>query len=180
MNKENIESLAAKTILQQTKDIQVGNKTYRTAPPSTATLILASEAVSRLPHIKMDDNEVLTETLANAKDCHPLGEIGAILILGAKGLTEVRKSKETVEETVVDTYLFGLIKRPRKVKREIIKEQTIDRKAELAAELLQDLTPSELVNLITRLLNMMQVGDFFGLTTFLCEVNLLRQTKVEN
>ena len=55
----------------------------------------------------------------------------------------------------------------------------IDRKAELTRELLETQSPRELFNLTARLLKRMQIADFFGLTTFLTEINLLRQTKVE-
>ena len=39
---------------------------------------------------------------------------------------------------------------------------------------------SMLNNLVVMLLQKMELGDFFGLTTFLTEINLLRPTKVEN
>lgn len=168
-----IEKRVADTILQQPQTIKVGNKTYQAAPPSTATLILASEAVSRLPNFKFDlkDGESIVQPcLAIAKDCAPIGEIAAILILGARGLTE------TVTETVEteERHLFGLIRR----KRTTEVQRTVDRKAELAKAILEQHTPSEVFALITRMLSTMQLADFFGTTTFLIEINLLRQTKV--
>ena len=172
---ERIEKKVSDTLLQQEITVKIGDKTYQAAPPSTATLILVSEAVSRLPHekfeLKADDN-VVQPCLSMAKDCTPIGEIAAILILGAKGCTEV--VKEEIE--TVKPILFGIIKR-RKV---VTVERTIDRKAELAKELLENHTPIELFNLITKQLQTLQLGDFFGLTTFLIEINLLRPTKVVN
>lgn len=168
-----IEKKVADAVLQQPQTIKVGNKTYETAPPSTATLILVSEAVSRLPQVRFDlkgDDSPVQPTLAIAKDCTPLGEIGAILILGAKGLSKVTTEKIEVQES----RLFGLWKHNKVVEV----ERTIDCKAELAKELLEDHTPVELFNLITRMLSTMQIGDFFGITTFLIEINLLRKTKV--
>lgn len=170
---DNIEKKVAETVLQQTTPIKVGNKTYQTAPPSTATLILVSEAVSRLPQVKFDlkkEESIVQPCLAIAKDCSAIGEIAAILILGAKGLTGVVKERIETQEP----RFFGLFKR----KRVVEVERTIDRKAELAKELLEDHTPLELFNLVTKQLGTMQLGDFFATTTFLIEINLLRQTKV--
>lgn len=168
-----IEKKVADTILQQPQEIKVGSKTYKTAPPSTATLILVSEAVSRLPQNKIDIEEgesIVQPCLAIAQDCAAVGEIAAILILGAKGLTEVTTEKIEVQER----RLFGLLNRAKVVEV----QRTIDRKAELARELIENHTPKELFNIITRLLGTMQMSDFFATTTFLIEINLLRQTKV--
>lgn len=54
---------------------------------------------------------------------------------------------------------------------------TVDRKAELAKTLLEELTPRDLHNLTAQLLQRMQLADFFGLTTFLIEINLTRPTR---
>ena len=51
---ENIETKVAQTILQQPEEITVGDKVYKAAPPSAATLILASEAVARMPKIQLN------------------------------------------------------------------------------------------------------------------------------
>lgn len=174
---ENIETKVAKTILQQSEEITVGDTVYKAAPPSTATLILVSEAAARMPQVKLDPERIVDEVLSIAKDCRPMGEFAAIMILGAKGLTETQKVVKAVEKTVYDHYFFGLIKRPRVVIETIEDEIVIDRKTELSKALLEDLTPRELHNLTARLLSQMQVADFFGLTTFLIETNLLRQTR---
>lgn len=150
----------------------MGDRKYTAAPASTATLILVSEAISLLPHAKLDPERLVEDSLSIAKDCRPLGEIAAILLLGAKNLKETVKVRQKVEKR----RLFGLVK----VTETIETERVIDRKAELATELLDDLSPRELNNLVVSLLQKMELGDFFGLTTFLTEINLLRPTKVEN
>lgn len=170
MATKTIEQKVAETILQQTSEIVVGDKKYTAAPPSTATLILVSEAISHLPHVVLDPNNIVEESLAIAKDCSVLGDVVAIFILGAKNLTETVKRREVKEKR----FLWGLFRR----KYEIEAAQVIDRKAELAKELLENLTPAELHNLTASLLQRMDLSDFFGLTTFLTEINLLRQTKV--
>lgn len=169
-HKKTVEQQVAETILQKTDEITVGGKTYTVAPPSTATLILVSEEVSRLPHLVLDPEKVVEESLAVAKDCLPLGNIAAILILGAKNIKTTVKTRQTKEKR----YLWGLIRRHVSVDV----EQVYDRKAELAKELLEDYSPKSLNMLIGGLLHKMELGDFFGLTTFLTEINLLRPTKV--
>lgn len=166
-----IEQKVSETILQQPEEITVGEKKYKAAPPSIATLILVSEAVSRLPQLKLDTEKVVEESLSVAKDCRALGDIIAILILGAKHLTETVKHREIKEKR----YLCGLLRR----KHEVEVEVTIDRKAELAKEILENISPTNLYILFATLLQKMQIQDFFGLTTFLTEINLLRQTKVD-
>jgi len=158
---QTIEQRVGATLLQQPRQIEVAGKTYNVAPPTIATLILASEAISRLPQERLDDEHIVEETLRIAKDCRALGDILAILILGAKGLTE--------EHTTEERTLFGL--RHRRTK------QTIDRKRELADELLEVLAPRDLYRLISELLRDMQLGDFFGATTSLLEVNLIKPTR---
>lgn len=170
-DKRTLEEKVAETILQKTEELSIGSKTYQVAPPSVATLILVSEAVSRLPRLVADPEKVVEESLSFAKDCQALGDIAAILILGAQHLTEKVKVQQTREKR----YLWGLFKR--KVVVEV--EEVKDRKAELAQELLETYSPKALNMLVGSLLNKMEIGDFFGLTTFLIEINLMRQTKVE-
>lgn len=168
---ETVEQKVAREVLQQPEDIKIGDKTYKFYPPSTATLILASEAISQLPQVKLDENKLAEDSLYAAKDCRKLGEIIAIFLLGAKHLTETVKTPQTKRKRL----FWGLLP----FRRTVEVEQVIDRKAELAQKLLEDLTPRELNTLASQLLMRMQLADFFGLTTFLIEINLLRQTKVE-
>lgn len=167
--KQTIEQKAAQTILQQPEEIKVGEKTYAVAPPSVATLILVSGAVSRLPHLKLDDERVLEETLSIAKDCGELGDIAATLILGAKHVNDIEERRQTQRKR----HLWGIFH----TKHTTVEYET--KKERLKRELLEELTPRELYNLIARTLQKMQVGDFFGLTTFLTAINLMRPTKVE-
>jgi hypothetical protein len=167
---KNIETKVAKTILQEPEEVVIGDTTYRVANPSTATLILMSEAVAKMPQVNLTAEKVVDESLYIAKDCRIEGEIVAIMILGAKGLMETRKVRHTEEKR----RLWGLWKQ----RYEVETEETINHKAILAKKLLEDVSPRELMNITSRLLQGMQIADFFGLTTFLIEINLLRQTKV--
>lgn len=157
-----IEQRVGEAVLQQPKEFVIGNKTFIVAPPSVSTLILVSEAISLLPQVQLDKAKIVEEVLFVAKDCRILGDIAAILILGAKGL------KETV--TTKRKHFFGLFTRS--------VNETVDRKAELSKWLLEELDTAQLNKLIFELLKDFNLGDFFGTTTFLIEINLLRPTKV--
>lgn len=161
-----IEQKVAATVLQKDKEITIGNRVFSVAPPSVATLILASEAVSLMPSVELNPKNILSEVLFVAKDCRILGDVVAILILGAKNLKE--KITEQVE----------VKRRFRRPQIETV-EKVIDRKAELSKWLLEELEPVELRKLFSELIHGFQLGDFFGLTTFLIETNLLRPTKVD-
>lgn len=169
---ETLEQKVAETILQQAMKIKIGDKEYEAAPPSVATLILVSAAVSHLPRLSLDCEKIVSDSLAVAKDCRFLGDIAAILILGAKNIKEI----VTTRETVCKSRLWGLWKH--QVSVPVTKE--IDRKSELSREILETYSPSQIHGLIARLLSRMELADFFALTTFLNDINLLRQTKVEN
>lgn len=168
---QTLEDKVAKTILQQATKVKIGDKEYTAAPPSIATLILVSEAVSHLPQQRLDESKIAQESLAVAKDCKTIGDIAAILLLGARNIRETVTTQETRREPC----LWGLFNRT--VKVSVIKE--IDRKAELSKVLLETLSPSEIHALIATCLSQMELGDFFALTTFLTDINLMKQTKVE-
>lgn len=161
MEKEHIEQQVAETILQKTIEVHVGDMVYEAAPASTATLILVSGLVSQLPIVQLSEDNVMIETLSIAQDCRVLGDILAVLILGAKGLKETRE--------VIEPKLFGLWSKKKTV--------VIDKQAELADILLKELSPRNLNSLLVELLTSMEIADFFGLITSLLEVNLLRQTR---
>lgn len=162
------EEKVAQAILQQPEEITIGGKTYIIAPPSVATLILVSEGVSRLPHIHLDDSKIMEETLSVAKDCQELGNIAATLILGAKHINDMVESRQTEKKR----HFGGLFH----TKKTVVELET--KKERLSRELLENTTPRDLYNIIAQTLLKMQVSDFFGLTTFLIEINLLRPTKV--
>lgn len=167
---ETIEQKVAEAVLQKPIEITVGEKKFSIAPPSVATIILVSEAVSKMPHFKLDPSKVVEEALSVAKDCRPLGDILATLILGARHVDERRVVVKTVRKT--HRLFFGLIRWESKKTQNI----EVSSKDALAEELLETLSPGDLYLLLAQILTKMQIQDFFGLTTFLTEVNLLRQT----
>lgn len=158
---ETVEKKVSETILQKMKEVVIDGVTYKVAPPTAATLILMSEEISKLPNLEMDQNNSVLEVLSNAKDCKNLGDILAICIIGSKNIS---KQKEITKK-----YFFGLIK----VKKII----NYDNKKELANKILNTMSPSELNLMFANLLRGMQIADFFGITTFLIGVNVLKKTK---
>ena len=168
---ENIEKKVAQTILQQPTEVRVGDKTYSVAPPSVATIIMVSQYVALLPAIKMNKDTLIEEILANAKECAALGDIAAVLLLGAKNCNEVVERRSVVREP----RFFGLFHR----NREVVVTEVLDRKAIVAKEILENLSATELYKLVMQILSTLQLADFFGLTTFLCEINLTKPTKVD-
>lgn len=156
--KTTIEGKTAQTILQQPTTVTVGGRQYKVAPPSTATLILASEAIAELPHVTMETDNVVNEALYYAKYCRPIGDIVAILILGAR---EADKPNDTGGRK------WSWRRKGAETKREA-----------LARELLE-MSPRELQSLLAEVMQLMEIGDFFGVTTFLCGVNMTKRTRVE-
>lgn len=167
MTEQTIESKVASAILERpVASVELDGVKYDIAPPSIATLILVSEIVSTLPEVKpVSGDKILYSVLHIAKDYRALGDIVAVLILGAKGLTE------TTTRKIVKRRLFGL------KKVEVEETVTIDRKSELAKVVLENMRPSVMLNVIVRRLQDLEVGDFFGITTSLSEANILKPTK---
>lgn len=155
-NTENTEKRVADTILQSHVCVTLGSKTYIAAPPTLATLIKVSQAVARMPGDVPDEASVMTDCLRVARHCTPIAEIVALLILGAKRANER-----------VATPWWKFWRRHRPTNLEC-----------LMAEVLNGVTPHQLHQMLARLLGQMQIADFFGLTTFLCEINLTKPTKV--
>lgn len=164
-----IEQKTAETLLQQPEAVAVGGKTYMIAPPSIATLVLVSRDIAMLPRVRLDQDRVLECALSIAKNCEDIGYIAADLILGAKRSFETK----TIIRKETKSILLGLFKFSYR------KAETITRRKALARELMENLTPQQMHELIGQALLKMQVGDFFGLTTFLTEINLTKPTKVE-
>lgn len=166
MEQQTIESKVADAILERKiGSVEIDGKTYDIAPPTLATLILVSEMVSTLPVVeRVPNNQIVNSVLHYAKDYRKLGDICAVLILGAKNLTQ------EIEETHTRRIL-GLFNRRYKAKR------VIDRKAELSRLITENMRPSVVFDVIVKRLQDMEVGSFFSITTSLSDANILKPTK---
>ncbi len=156
---ETLEGQVADAILETPHIVSVGGQQYEVAPPSLGTLILVSKAVSALPAVRMDGTDVISQTLDIAQDCRPIAEACAIMVLGAKRLA-------TGETERNDWLRFWRTNR-----------KGMQEKERLTERILTECTPRQLSELAVELLSRMQIADFFGLTTSLLEVNLLRKTR---
>lgn len=166
MNEKTIEQMVAETVLEKRQKISIGGKQYEIAPPSIATLILVSEAISRLPRQDFNPEKIVQESLNYAKHSRILAEIAAIIILGAQCC--IGREKDLQKQS---KWRFLSLFRQNRYARNVEK---------LTDEIIFNLSPRELNALFAKILRTMELSDFFGLTTFLTEINLLQQTKVEN
>ena len=164
MEQTTIESRVASAILERNVgNIEIEGITYDIAPPSIATLIVVSEFIASLPIV--EKSEIVNSVLHHARFFRPLGDIAAVLILGAKNLTEERVVMQEKR------YLFGLIKRRSE------KKIKVDKRAELAKAILENVRPTVLFNVVVQRLQDMEISSFFAITTSLSEANILKPTK---
>lgn len=164
---QTIEQKVASAILEKPlSKIEVGGATYEVAPPTIATLILCSEIISTFPIVEnVPQDKILYSVLHYAKDFRKLGDLCAVLILGATGLSE-----ERVEE-ITEKHFGGLIRHKKRIKIKI------DKQAELSKLILETMSPSVIFDCIIKRLEDMEIGSFFGITTSLAEVNLIKPTR---
>lgn len=137
-------------MLQESKTIEVGGRTYEVAPPSLATLVKVSELVSQMPEIDSETERPISEVLRVAKDCRVIADIIAVTILGVK-----KKHN----------WFNMFFSKNNKLK-------------ELSSALAHDKTPKELSEILTDLLvNNMEAGFFLSTSISLSEVNMTKPTK---
>ncbi len=152
-----LEGQVAEAILEKPLTVTIGHRAYEVAQPSIGTLILASEAISKLPTLELHVEKLVEETFAVARDCRPIAETLAILILGAKRILRAKSRRRN---------WYCRFTRSGETELEA-----------LTRRILVEVTPRELSKTFGDLLGQMQIADFFGLTTSLLEVNLLRRTR---
>lgn len=165
MTQSTIESRVASAILERpTGIIEIAGQEYRVAPPTLATLILVSEIVSTLPVV---DNTANPDTrihsvLHHARNYKALGDIAAVLILGAKAIRDEERQNSRPNRW------HSFIRR---------KKRTVSRREALAEAILENISPQKLFDIIISRLKEQEVGFFFLITTSLSEANLLKPTK---
>jgi hypothetical protein len=163
------EQKASQAILQTEKeDIVIGGKTYKVGKPSVATIIMASEYISQLPAVDKSARgvEIVTEALRVAKDSRVIGKIAAVMILGAKRVSEHRKISRMPAKRR-PWWAFW------RSDEELIETEEIDA---LADEILLECDATEINRIVSGRLTELGVGSFFGLTTSLTTANILKPT----
>lgn len=169
MKQETIEQKVSRAILEKpVGEIEIEGRVYQIAPPSIATLIEVSEVVSTLPIVEsVAQEKVFITSLRYAKGFRPLGDIAAILILGAKNLKETKTIRTRKKK-------FGIPYGWREETKEI------DRKAELSKLILENVRPTVLFDCVVKRLQDMEITSFFAIITSLAGANLIEPTKRDN
>lgn len=172
-NQPPFEQRVAEAILQGSlkgKAFEIGGEKYTVTEPTPATLMMVSAEVTKIPQVNANTDNVLHEILRTAKDTEVLGKIAAILIIGAKRIKEHRQ-----KTVCLSSERLNFFKRiTTSFKR---KERTVEEIDWLSEYLLDNVTIKTLAELISVRLAEMQIGDFFGLTTSLSAVNIIKATK---
>lgn len=164
---DTLEKRVVDAILERPAEvIEIDGEKFPIAPPTVATLMLVSELVADMPMTAKDTDNVLIEVLATAKDMAVIGKIAAVLILGAKRVAEKRSRVAKVSWH----WSWRCMGR----KPVTVLESEVDW---LARRVLEEVSPSVLMKVLTKRLLQMGVTDFFGITTSLSEANQLRKTR---
>lgn len=158
MKKKKIEEVSADVILEEKKNIVLGETTYDVAPPTIGTLIRASKYIGRLPKVsKVTDDNYLQVALSVAEDCKALPYVFAVFILGNKKIEQSIRGFEG--------HVRRLLKR--------------DKLCLLAKKIGNESTPKQLNHALKTMLGDMQLAFFLSTITFLSEVNMLKTTKIQ-
>lgn len=171
---ETLEKKVSECILQLSSDtIEIEGHEFEIAPPTPATLIMISALVSELPLVDGRAGNIMLEVLSTAKDFTILGRICAVFIIGAKRVKENRK----VTVSSVETRRHWSWRKFRKVTEDVTVKTTVPEIDWLADKILHEVTNETLVKVIAKRLGMLQIPDFFALTTSLSEANQLKRTR---
>lgn len=150
--------------------LDVGGEAYTFADPTPATIMMVSAEVSKMPSIDSNTKNILCEVLLKAKDARPIGRIAAILLLGAKRIRQNKKVHFCHQERRWSWRKFRFVNKCVKCVNQSELDYLTDR-------ILEEVTPETLAKFIGKRIGEMQVGDFFGLTTSLSAINMIRATK---
>lgn len=165
--KRNIERKASDTLLEKRMEVMVGGHRYSVAPPTLATLMEVSGLIGGAKDWDNVEDEVAGVALMRAMDAPMICEVVSTLILGAN-----RAEGET--SWLEDMWLE--IKSWRRSNEKIGASYEANKKL-LVERLMHEVTPNELLGLMTTLLEGMELGSFFGITTFLRELNVAKPTR---
>lgn len=154
------EQKAAKAITQTPKEVTICGATYQVKPATFATLIEVGAIASTLPKdLQESDGTAIAFMLQNAREVSKVASIIATLVIGV----EPQRAKRILIPKWVQNHL-----------------QTKNRKQieELTHELQRKLTPATAYEAITELLPLLEIEHFFGLTTFLNQMNVMPAREV--
>ena len=150
-----IEAKTADTLLEEPLEVTIGGKAYRVPPPSLGTLARIGGLISTMKTAEraeeIDTEDIPIVALREAESAGVVADILATFVVGAKPVS------------VWDKWIPRRLTKRDRVRREI----------------LQSVTPAEASRVFAVMLKSLQLGDFFGLTTFLRGINILKPTKMQ-
>lgn len=170
------EQNAARTILgQSVGQVNVDGRTYDIPAPTTATLIMVSALATELPEFatSIPKEDIVPTVLRTARHCNALGQIAAVLVLGAK---RIRETPFATVEKYHNVRRWSWL-RLRKTERVATTRQTVVERDYLAGKILAEMTSEALHELVVRILGEAGIADFFVLTTSLRTKRLLAPTR---
>ena len=152
-----MEQEVAGAVMQRQETITINDHTYRYPRPNLATIMEASEDISKLPEVKIDEKGyIVEETLRIARHYRVISKIVAKILVG------VRYYKFPIRRFFYRLFITPKIRR-------------------IEDRVMNDIPPADLKNLFLSLLGRMQCADFFAITTFLQGINVIKPTrKVES
>jgi len=148
-----VEKSVVDVALSRPTKVVVRGEEYEVPPLTLETILLASEAVASYVQA-MDSKNYVSEVFRTAREYKNIGDLLAIMILGADNLIKVVEKK----------ILFW--------KYDI----KIDEK-KILSDKIKKLTPEEYTLILTKLSKRKEIHDFFLLTTSLTEINILAPTR---
>ncbi len=149
--KNNTVKSIAEALTQEGKEIVVNGKVYIYQPPTIATLAMVSKELDNIQEVNLSTQNLVFETLAIGESFLSIANAVATMLLGAKGINK------RVLGFPIGKYTFN----------------------KLSKSISETIPPSEVLKLLMKLLEGLQIADFFILITSLNEVAVIRRTKKE-
>lgn len=170
-----IEKEVVDAILERAADtITIDGVEYAVGSPTPATIIMISELIPLLPNINPKADNIFVEVLRFAKDASVIGRIAATLILGAKRIKQQRKVAVNGGTEYYTRWSWRKFRKTVETRNTIVERSELDY---LAERLLEEVSSETLLKVTARQLGLMQINDFFELTTFLSEANRIKPTR---
>ena len=134
--------------------IVIGGATYQIAPPTFANLARISSEIAQLDMGTIDPAQLAEGVLREARHGYQLARIISTAIEETERPTRLQRTWRKLRERITRTTL--------------------------ADRIYQTATPSEATQAFSEILQTLQLGDFFAITTFLSGARITRATKVSH
>ena len=148
--KKTIEEQTSALINDTPTTITIDGTRYKVTPPTLAKLANISSEVAQLELTGIEPTDIVGGALREAKHAREIARVISTVIEGPT-------NRESIFKRI----------------RNVLRRET------LADKIYRSVTPAEANEILSEALKTLQLGDFFGLTTFLGGLNITRQTKVE-